>query len=103
MSQQTLLISLNVSKFDSNLLTAPIHLKDFIHRYACNKEFFDLNERHAPIDLETTNKNFFSKNHIMNVFLFITAIVSLPVTHLAIYLLCKHKKLRTLVTNLVLQ
>ena len=56
--KQTLPISFNVSKFDSNLLThSPIHLKDFIHRYACNKEIFNLNGRHATIDLETTNKN----------------------------------------------
>ena len=66
--EQTLPISLNVSKFDSNLLTAPIQLKYFIHRYAHIKEIFDLNERHATIDLETTNKNFFSNNYIIDGF-----------------------------------
>ena len=35
--EQTLPISLNTSKFDSNLLTAPMTLKDFIH-YSTNKE-----------------------------------------------------------------
>ena len=39
----------------------------------------------------------------MNVFLFIAAVISLLVTTLAIYLLCKHKKLRTLVTIIALQ
>ena len=48
-------------------------------------------------------KNFFSKNFMVDVFLFITAITSLLVTALVIYLLCKHKKLRTLVTSLALQ
>ena len=57
-SKQTLPISLNVSKFDSDLLTAPRNLKDFIHQYNCNKEIFNLNERHDTTDL-TTNKNFF--------------------------------------------
>ena len=66
--EQTLPISLYVSKFDSNLLTSPIHLKDFIHRYIQNKEIFDLDERHATIDLGTTNKNFFSNNHLMDIF-----------------------------------
>ena len=101
--EQTLPISLNVSKFSFNLLTAPFHLKDFIHRYTHNKDIFNLNERHATIELENTNKNFFSNNHIMDIFLFITALISLLVTNLAIYLLCKHKKLRTLVTSLALQ
>ena len=36
-------------------------------------------------------------------FLFITAVVSLLVTNVALYLLCKHKKLRMLVASLALQ
>ena len=48
------------------------------------------------------NKNFFL-NCIIDVFLFVTAIISLLVTTFAIYLLCKHKKLRTLVPSLALQ
>ena len=63
--KQTLQISLNVSKFASNLLNTPIHLKDVIHRYVHNKEIFYFNERHPTIDLEITNKNFFSNNYIM--------------------------------------
>ena len=50
----------------------------------------------------TTNKNFFSKNYMVDVFLFVTAVISLLVTTFAIYLLCKHKKLRTLVASLAL-
>ena len=37
-SEQTLPVSLNVSRFDSNLLTASSNLKDFIHQYTCKKE-----------------------------------------------------------------
>ena len=36
-------------------------------------------------------------------FLFITGVISLLVTTLAVYLLCKHKKLRTFVASLALQ
>ena len=85
-----------------NLLTAPRNLKDFIHQYNYKKEIFDLNERHDTIDL-TTNKNVFSNNYIVNVLLFITAVILLPVTTFAIYLLCKHKKLRILVAKPALQ
>ena len=35
--KKTLPISLNVSKFDSNLLTASTNFKDFIHQYTCKK------------------------------------------------------------------
>ena len=91
-----------MSKFDTDLLTAHMNLKDFMHHYKNRKEIFDLNEMHDATDL-TTNKNFFSNNYIVDIFLFITAVISLLVTTLAIYVLCKHKKLRTLVTSLGLQ
>ena len=98
----TLPISLNISKFDSDLLTTPRNLKHFIHQYNCKKEIFDLNKRLDTIDL-TTNTNFFSNNYIVDVFLFITAVISLLLTTLAIYLLCKCKKLRMLVASVALQ
>ena len=98
--KQTLPLSLNMSKFDSDLLTA--HRKDFIHQYNCRKEISDLNKRHDTTGL-TANKNFFSNNFIVDVFLFITAVISILIKTLAIYLLCKHKKLRMLVVSLALQ
>ena len=102
--EQTLPISLNISKFDSELLTAPRNLKDFIPQYYSKKEIFDLIERHDTADINLkTNKNFFSNNFIVDVFLFVAAIISLLVTNLAIYLLCNHKKLRMLVASLALQ
>ena len=58
--EQTLLISLNISKFDTSLLTAPQTLKDFIHQYKCKKEIFDLKERHNNTDENLPSKNFFS-------------------------------------------
>ena len=100
--KHTLPISLNVSKFETDLLTVPRHLKDFIHQYNSRKEIFDLKESHGTTDL-TTNKNFFSNNYTLDIFLFVTAIISLLVATLAIHLLCKHRKLRTLVTSLALQ
>ena len=91
-----------MSKFDSDLLTATRNLKYLIHQYNCRKEIFNLNERHDSTDF-ITNKDFFSNNYIVDIFLFITALISLMVTTVAIYLLCKHKKLRKLVAILVLQ
>ena len=98
--EQTLPISLDVSKFDSTLLTASSDLKDFIHWYTHDKEIFDLQERHDSTEI--TNKIFFSKNYIIDVFLFITVIISLLATALTLYLLCKHNKLKMLMASLVL-
>ena len=101
--EQTLSVSLNVSKFDSGLLMAPRTLKDFIHLYNCKKEILDLNERHDNTDKKLPNKHFFSNNFIVDNFLFVTAIISLQVTNLTIYLLCEHRKLGLLVASLALQ
>ena len=75
--EQTLPISLNISKFDPTLLTASSDLKEFINSYTNHKEIFDLQERHGNTEINT-NKNFFSENYIVDVFLFITVIISLP-------------------------
>ena len=99
--KQTLCITLNISKFDKTFLTAPTNLKDFMHSYAKHKEIFDLQERHENMILNTS-KNFFSDNYIMDIFVFISAIISLLTTSLTISLLCKHKKIRALIASLIL-
>ena len=72
--EQTLTFSLNLSKFDSELLTGPMTLKDFVHQYYYKKEIFYLQERHTITELEIPNKNFFFNNNTIRYFLFVTAI-----------------------------
>ena len=85
------------------LLYASSNLKEFITSYTYNKEIFDLQERHDGTEVKlNTNKNFFSGNYIMDIFLFITTIISLLAIMLTVYLLCKHKKLQMLIVSLVL-
>ena len=60
-----------------------------------------MQERHETT-LLNTNKHFFSDNYIVDIFVFISAIISLLTTILTIYLLCKHKKIRVLIAGLVL-
>ena len=99
--EQILPISLNISKFDKTLLTASNDLKEFINSYTNHKEIFDFQERHD--NMELNNKNFFFENYIMDILSFITAIIFLLATTLTVYLLCKLKKLQTLIASLVLQ
>ena len=54
--EQTLPISLNVSKFDPTLLTPPSDLKEFINSYTNNKEIFDLQERHDKAEVKLNTK-----------------------------------------------
>ena len=90
--EQILPISLNISTFDPTLLTASNDSKEFIHRYTNDKKIFHLQERHDSTELNT-NKNFFSGNYIVNIFLFITAIISLLATALTLYLYANTRNL----------
>ena len=77
-SEFTLSGFLNNSKFNDALLTAPQMLKDHIAQYRHEKEIFDLKERHDidELDLETSYKKFFTNNFIVDIFVFIIAIIS---------------------------
>ena len=100
MYEQILPITLNVSEFERSLLHVPTNLKDVMNIYTKRKEIFDLQERHDSTI--NTNKIFFSNNHILDIFVFISSIISLISTTLIIYLMCKHKKIRMLVASIVL-
>ena len=80
-------------------------LKEYITQYKHDKEIFGLKERYDvdELELETSYKNFFTNNFIVDIFVFIIAIISVITNIIIIYALCKHNKLRTLVANLALQ
>ena len=71
-SEVTLPVFLNNSKFDKSLLSAPLILKEYIFQYRCDKEIFDLKEKHDIKELgkEFANKNFFNSK-ILNIFKFV--------------------------------
>ena len=98
--EQALPISLESFDFNFELLKAPKTLKDFVHQFCHKKEICDLQERHTDMELELPKKNFFFNNYTVNCFLFFTAIILLVVTTVVMYILCKHMKLKTLVTSL---
>ena len=55
------------------------------------------------MDLELPNKNSFSTIILQTFFVFVTVVIPIVVTAIVMYMLCKHMKLKTLVTNLALQ
>ena len=86
------------------MLSAPLTLKEYIAQYKHDKEIFDLKERHDIDELEKefANKNFFN-SQVVKIFKFIVAIISIIATVVTTYAICKHNKLRALVTSLALQ
>ena len=60
-------------------------------------------QKKGMIDLETSYNTFITNNFIVDIFVFIIAIISVITTVIIIYVLCKHNKLRTLVVSLALQ
>ena len=76
--KQPLPLNVSIPHFDNSLRPRPTKLKDFMTNYVNNdKEFFDLQQRHA-IESHTfsSNKNFFS-SHIVNIFTFTSSIISI--------------------------
>ena len=103
-SEITLPVFLNESRFDESLLSAPLTLKEYIYQYKHKKEIFDFKERHdiEELEKEFANKNFFNSK-IVKIFKFVVAIICIIATVVRMYAICKHNKLRALVTSLALQ
>ena len=100
--EQPLPLNLSVPHFDNSLRYRPTKLKDYMNSYINDKEIFDLQQRHATeSDTFTSNNNFFS-NHVVNIFMFTSSIILILTIMLVIYLLCKHKHIRTIVASLIL-
>ena len=55
------------------------------------------------LEIELVNINFFTNYFIVDIFVFVIAIISVITTIIIIYTLCKHNKLRALVMSLALQ
>ena len=101
--EQPLPIYINISHYDKTLSDRSTKLKEFICNYVCNnndKEIFDLQRRHTTHTF-SPNKNFFF-NKMVNIFTFTSSTISIMTITLVIYLFCKHKHIRTIVTSLLL-
>ena len=101
--EQPLPIHLNVPHYDNSLTNRPSKLKEFLDNYIQDmndKEIFDLQKRHTTYTF-SPYKNFFL-NQIVNIFTFISSLISIITITLVIYLFCKHKHIRTIVASLIL-
>ena len=84
--EQILPISLEMFEFKPEFTKAPKILKDFAYQFKHKKEIFDLQEWHITKELEKAKKKFFFDNHTIDVFLFVSVIISLLVTLVVCYM-----------------
>ena len=90
--EQVFPISLKTFEFDSKLLKAPKTLKGLAYQYKQKGQILNKKENN-------NSKHSFFNNLIMGCFLFLAAILSMMVTAAIVHIVCKHAKLKTLITG----
>ena len=96
MQEQILPISLEPLEFNKSLLQVLKTLKEFVAEYKWKKEITDL-------QIKNLDKVPFFNNIIIDIFMFAAAVITLVVVFIIIIWVCKHMKLKTLVSSIALQ
>ena len=94
--EQVFPISLQTFEFDSKLLKVPNTLKDLVYLYKQKGQII------GKVNNKNTKHSFFD-NIIMDVFLFIAAILSIIATAAIIHLVCRHTNFKALLTGIAFQ
>ena len=94
--KQVLPISLQPTPFDSKLLKAPGTLKGLVEQYKQKSKMLDEAQNDKP-------KNEFFDNIAVDIFLFAAAIISMLTVAAIIHLVCRHSKLKVLLTGIAFQ
>ena len=73
-------------------------LKDFVYQFKHRKQILDIEEEHIDKERDKLNTKFcsFLNSFMVDVLLFVTALVIIIVTMVVIYVVCCHSKLKTL-------
>ena len=93
--EQVLPISLQSTPFDNKLLKVPEPLRGLVQQYK--------QKGHALNIHESKTKNKFFDNIAIDIFLFIAAIISMLAVIAITHIVCKHAKLKTLLTGITFQ
>ena len=94
--KQVLLISLQATPFDSKLLKAPGTLKGLMQKYKQKSKMLAEAQNDKP-------KNEFFDNIAVDIFLFAATIISMLAVAAIIHLVCRHAKLKALLTGIAFQ
>ena len=94
--KKVLPISLQATSFDSKLLNAPKTLKGMVQQYKQKSKMLDKTPEDKP-------KDDFFDNIAIDIFLFSATIISMLTIVAIIHLMCRHSKLKTLLTGIAFQ
>ena len=94
--KQVLPISLQATPFDSKLLKAPETPKGMVQQYKQKNKMLDNTWEDKP-------KDDFFDNIAVDIFLFVTTIISMLAVTAIIHLVCRHSKLKALLTGIAFQ
>ena len=94
--KQVLPISLQATPFNKKLLKAPGTLKGMVQQYKQKSKLLDEAQNDKP-------KDDFFDNIAVDIFLFVAAIISMLAVTAIIHLVCRHAKLKALLTGLAFQ
>ena len=95
-TEQVFPIALQTSEFNTKLLQAPKTLKDLVRQHNQQGQMLEKSKN-------DDNKKSFFNNVVMEIFLFIAAILSMLARTAIIHLVCRHTKLKALVTGITFQ
>ena len=94
--EQVLPISLQSTPFDNKLLKAPGTLKGLVQKYRQKSQMPEKSQ-------ESRTKQTFFNNIAINIFLFTAAIISMLAVIAIIHIVCRHAKLKALLTGIAFQ
>ena len=94
--QQVFPIVLQTSEFDTKVLQAPKTLKYIVRQHKQKEQILEKSKN-------DDNKKSIFNNIVMDIFLFIVTVLSMLATAAIIHLVCKHTKLKALVTGITFQ
>ena len=94
--KQVLPISLQATPFDNKLLKSPVTLKGLVQQYKHKSQMLDKAQEDKP-------ENGFFDNIAIDIFLFVATIISMLAVIAIIHLVCRHAKLKALLTGIAFQ
>ena len=92
-------ISIEPLQMNQNHLQAPKTLKEYINQYQENRKSLNLKGK----KIKEPKFNTFLSSYIVDVILFVTGILTVILTFITMYMLCRQSKLKSVVANLALQ
>ena len=92
-------ISIEPFQMNQNLLQAPKTLKEYINQYQENRKCINVKEK----SMKEPTFNTLLSSYMVDVILFVTGILTVILTFIIMYMLCRQSKLKSVVVNLALQ